>query len=312
MRPSVSVIILVYKVERYIERCARNLFGQTLQDMEFIFVDDCSPDRSMEILESVLQEFPQRRAQVKVLCNETNRGQAYSRHRGVEAATGDYIIHCDSDDWPQPDMYAKLYYKAKEENLDMVICSMRRAYRDHFEPVPGLSATDDLLGALIYQDIYHYLLNKLIAHYVYESPLTWPENNMCEDTALILQLAYYCHKWGFVNEDLYNYNYSPDSISSAADSIGKVKQIRANVSLALSFLGDKGLSEKYKDAILHLKCWTKFTALQLPRNYYVNLFPEANLPLFWDKRFTVMERLGHLTKLLGIHGISKPFVRKKK
>ena len=62
---------------------------------------------------------------------------------------------------------------------------------------------------------------------------------------------------------------------------------------------------------MHLKCWTKFSALQLPRKYYIDLYPEATLPLFFDRRFTVAERLGHLTKLLGVHGISKLFVCKK-
>ena len=104
MMPAVSVIVLVYKVEKYIERCARALFGQTMEDIEYVFVDDCTPDASMEMLERVLDEFPQRRSRVKVLRNDVNRGRAYSRRRGVGAASGEYIIHCDSDDWPEPDM----------------------------------------------------------------------------------------------------------------------------------------------------------------------------------------------------------------
>ena len=309
--PAVSVIVLVYKVEKYIERCARSLFEQTLQDIEYIFVDDCSPDSSMKILETVLEDYPQRRSQVNILRNDENRGQAYSRRRGVEAATGNYIIHCDSDDWPQPDMYARLYTKASSEDLDMVICHMQRVYPDHAELVPGVSYTDDLLETLLFLDIRHYLLNKLISRKIYEAPIIWPVDNMCEDTALITQLAYYCRSWGFVKEALYNYNYSPDSISAARDSMEKVEQIHQNVELVFHFLESKGLSEKYRRAIMHLKCWTKFAALQLPHKYYVGLYPEANLPFFADKRFTVVERMGHLTKLLGIHGISKPFKRKK-
>jgi hypothetical protein len=91
----------------------------------------------------------------------------------------------------------------------------------------------------------------------------------------------------------------------------KVEQIHANIELVFSFLDSKGLREKYGRAIMHLKCWTKFAALQLPRKYYLNLYPEANLPFFFDNRFTVVERMGHLTKILGIHGISKPFKRKR-
>ena len=309
--PAVSVIVLVYKVEKYIERCARSLFGQTLEDIEYVFVDDCSTDRSMEILERVLEEYPQRRGQVKILHNEVNRGQAYSRRRGVEASSGDYIIHCDSDDWPEKGMYAALYAKASAENLDMVICGMRRVYPDHSESFPDLNHTEDLLESLLYLDIHHYLLNKLVTRKAYEAGITWPQANMCEDTALITQLAYNCRNWGFVDECLYNYNYSPDSISSAGDSLPKVEQVRANAALALSFIESKGLAQKYARAARHLKCWAKFSALQLSRRYYLDFYPEVNLPFFFDGRFTLMERMGHLTKILGIHGISKMFNRKK-
>ena len=310
--PAVSVIVPVYKVEKYIERCARNLFGQTLEDMEFIFVDDGSPDRSMEILEKVLEDYPQRKPQVIFLKNDVNSGLPFTRKRGIEVASGDYIIHCDSDDWPDIEMYSKMYSKAVSENLDMVICGAQRVYPDgSTKAISGLTQTDDLLESLLYQDIYFYVWNKLISRKAYAHDITYPVYNMLED-ALTIQLAYYCKSWGFIEENLYNYNYCPESISSAWDSMEKVEQTRANVQMALSFLDSKGLSNKYADAIMHLKAWVKFTALQLPRKYYLNLYPEANLPLFFDRRFTVVERMGHLTKTLGIHGISKPFVRKNK
>lgn len=310
--PSISVIVPVYKVEKYIERCARNLFGQTLEDMEFIFIDDGSPDRSMEILEKVLEDYPQRKPQVIFLKNEVNSGLPYTRKRGIDVASGDYIIHCDSDDWPDTEMYGKMYDKAVSGKFDMVICGARRVYPDGKSvSVPGKARSDDLTESLLYHDILHYTWNKLIVKSAYKHDITYPTKNMSEDTVLITQLACYCHTWGFIDEDLYNYNYSPDSISVAWDSMEKVEQIHANIELVFSFLDSKGLSEKYRRAIMHLKCWTKFAALQLPRNYYVDLYPEANLPFFADKRFTVVERMGHLTKLLGIHGISKPFKHKK-
>ena len=80
---------------------------------------------------------------------------------------------------------------------------------------------------------------------------------------------------------------------------------------SVSFIESKGLAQKYARAARHLKCWAKFSALQLPRRYYLDFYPEVNLPFFFDGRFTLMERMGHLTKILGIHGISKMFNRKK-
>ena len=310
--PAVSVIIPVYKVEKYIERCARNLMNQTLQDIEFVFVDDCTPDHSMDILMQVLEEFPERKHQVKIFRNGENKGLPFTRSVGVKHASGDYIIHCDSDDWPDPDMYLKMYKKAVSENLDFVICGAQRVYSDgKTEIISGVTHTDDLIESLLYQDVFFYTWNKLIIRKAYND-IQYPKYNMLEDAPLISQLAYYCRNWGFVDEVLYNYYYAQDSISTTWDSKDKVEQIRANVEMVLNFLDKKGLSEKYRRAIMHLKCWTKLSALQLPRKYYLSIYPESTFPLFSDKRFPLMLRLGHMTKLLGIHGISKPFIKKKK
>ena len=81
--PKVSVIIPVYGVEKYIERCARSLFGQTLDDIEYLFIDDCSPDKSVEILEHILLEYPQRRDKVIIHRMEHNSGQAKVREWGM-------------------------------------------------------------------------------------------------------------------------------------------------------------------------------------------------------------------------------------
>ena len=86
-KSKVSVIIPVYNVASYIERCARSLFGQTLREMEFIFVDDSSPDRSIQIVREVLKEFPHRVHQVKFLRHEQNKGLPSARNTGIEAAT---------------------------------------------------------------------------------------------------------------------------------------------------------------------------------------------------------------------------------
>lgn len=310
--PAVSIIILVYGVEQYIERCARALFGQTMEDLEYIFVDDCTPDASMEIMERVLDEFPARRSQVKVLRNDVNRGQAYSRKVGVEAAAGEYIIHCDSDDWPELDMYAKMYAKAKAENLEMVLCQMCVHYDGYIEHGLDKLGAEDLVGALIRQDIYNHLLDKLVSRKLYErSELVWPRCNMCEDSALITQLACNCTSFGYIYEPLYNYNMREGSICASEDTIEKLEQMRENFDLAISCLEARGLAKKYRKDIVKLKCYARNTAWSLPSKYYRSLYPEVNLALLFNNRYTVMDRLGHLTHLLGIRGISKVFKRKK-
>lgn len=120
--PKVSVIIPVYRTEKYIERCVRSLFNQTLDEIEYLFIDDCSPDNSIKILNNVLEDYPHRKEQVIIHRMSRNSGQAIVRNWGMQNATGEYVIHCDSDDWVDADMYRAMYDKAVEEHSDVVIC----------------------------------------------------------------------------------------------------------------------------------------------------------------------------------------------
>lgn len=95
----VSVLVPVYGVEKYIERCAVSLFEQTHRDMEYVFVNDCTPDRSISILRSVIERYPDRARQVRIIDNEVNRGVGATRAVAIAAATGECIMHADSDDY---------------------------------------------------------------------------------------------------------------------------------------------------------------------------------------------------------------------
>ena len=95
MNVKVSVCIPVYGVEKYIERCARSLFEQTMRNgVEFVFVNDCTPDKSIEILEHVLAKYPHRKEQTKIINLPENGGVGRARRIAIENCTGEYIIHC--------------------------------------------------------------------------------------------------------------------------------------------------------------------------------------------------------------------------
>ena len=115
--PKVSIVIPIYNVEKYIIKCAKSLFEQTLDDIEYIFVNDCTPDNSIKVLLEVLEQYPNRKQQVKIITHKINLGAAIARKNGILAATGKYIIHCDGDDWTAPDMYQRLYEKAEREHF---------------------------------------------------------------------------------------------------------------------------------------------------------------------------------------------------
>jgi glycosyltransferase involved in cell wall biosynthesis len=118
--PKVSVIVPVYNTELYVERAIISLMEQTLDDVQFIIIDDGSKDDSLNIIKQVIARYPVREGQVTLISRE-NRGVAATRAQGMELATGDYIIHLDSDDWAELNWLEAMYTKAIEENADVVV-----------------------------------------------------------------------------------------------------------------------------------------------------------------------------------------------
>lgn len=116
----VSVLVPVYGVEKYIEECARSLFEQTYEDIEYVFVDDCSKDGSIAILERVAEEYPQRKSQTRIIRHDHNKGLGGARLTALQKATGEYVTHVDSDDILPLDAIALLMAKAEESGADIV------------------------------------------------------------------------------------------------------------------------------------------------------------------------------------------------
>lgn len=114
------VITPFFKVAPFIERCETALLEQTLHDVEFIFVDDTSPDESREILEKVIARHPERNA--RIITHPVNKGLPAARNTGLTEAMGDFIYHCDSDDWVETDMLEKMYKAAINNQADYVYC----------------------------------------------------------------------------------------------------------------------------------------------------------------------------------------------
>ena len=126
----VSILVCVYNTEKYIGRCAESLFGQTLRDVEYIFVDDSSTDNSIGVMESVLARYPERSEQVRTIRLAQNRGPEFARMTAAEHAAGDYLMFVDSDDYAEPDMAERLYRTAVETEADIVVCDFLTEYRD--------------------------------------------------------------------------------------------------------------------------------------------------------------------------------------
>ena len=116
--PKLSLIIPVYNVENYIEKCLDSVVNQTIDDMEIIIVNDGSKDKSKEKINKYLQKYKEK---IKYLEKE-NGGLSSARNFGIPHATGEYIAFLDSDDYVEPKMYEEMYNLAKKEDADMVEC----------------------------------------------------------------------------------------------------------------------------------------------------------------------------------------------
>ena len=113
----VSIIVPIYKAEKYIRQCLDSILAQTYTKWEAILVNDGSPDNSGKIC----NEYANKDNRFRVI-HQQNGGVSVARQTGLDNVTGNYIIHCDPDDWIDPNMLEDLISKAKEENADMVIC----------------------------------------------------------------------------------------------------------------------------------------------------------------------------------------------
>ena len=116
----VSVLVSVYEDEPYIERCARSLFEQTYSNLEYIFVDDCSPDNSVGLLERVMKDYPERAVSVEIIRNEVNRGLAAVRNTAFDHATGVFVCVVDADDWMELDGIERMVDEQVATDADVV------------------------------------------------------------------------------------------------------------------------------------------------------------------------------------------------
>lgn len=313
--PKVSVIVPVYCVEKYIERCAVSLFEQTLYDIEFLFIDDCSLDNSITVVENILDKYPHRQSQVVFHRMEKNSGQAKVREWGISHATGEFIIHCDPDDWVDKDLYQMLYNKAVVEKADIVGCDYRivSSKGELLDSCKGLTSVDkeELLSNMLLQKNSWSLCNKLIKKYLYDKITYYPQYNMGEDMLLVLQMVVNAQAIAYVPNKYYYYFHNQDSIT-CSDSyeriISRYKQCQGNTKMVVRFFRDNQLYKKYKEEIICLEF--KNRSLIKPalykwfnRRIYISSCHNSNCDILKSKYISVKDKYTHLFILIGFYSI---------
>ena len=294
--PAVSVIIPVYKVEPYMARCARSLFGQTLPDLEFLFIDDCSPDRSIDVMREVLEEFPERKDQVVVYRMPRNSGQAAVRMQGLSIARGEYVIHCDSDDYVDVNAYAILYGKAKAEDLDVVTCNLATVKQDGrlIETVPGECTS---VARMLEGKVRWNLVCRLTRRSLCEG-LTAPVSDMGEDMVVSVQTQLRARRTGHVDKTLYFYCLRGDSITLAEGQealVARWESVMKNARLLIGLLQEQYGYTGEEPEIVHLKykCRGMLAPLvHIPEYYqrWKETFPEVDRKVLFSRSCSLEEK----------------------
>lgn len=289
----VSVIIPIYKVEAFIERCATTLMEQTLREAEYIFVDDATPDRSIQILEEVVARYPEKKEQVRIVHHEVNKGLPAARNTGLALATGEYIFHCDSDDYVEPTMLEEMYNAAKAQDADIVWCDwfLTFAQNERYMKQPSFDTPMDALKAMLSGGMKYNVWNKLVRLSLYTDELIeFPSRyGMGEDMTMMMLFAH-AKKVTYIPQAYYHYIKTNTNAFSQTYSDKHLMELKHNVQRIVDYM--QGIYGNTLDKELNFfKLDVKFPFLiagQYKR--WDDWYPEANKYILKNKTVSTRTR----------------------
>lgn len=236
---TVSVIIPIYNVERYIEACIASVAAQTFRDFDIIAIDDCTKDFSIEVLKACIEKYQIPEKNVQIIRHEKNRGLSAARNTGVENSTAEYIYFLDSDDTIMPDCLEKLVATARSarRQIDMVVGNY--LFDGPELGCPHIAVKKKQLNRSGYiksyckGQIYPMAWNRLVRRdFILRHNLFFKEGLIHEDTLWNFQMLQYIGYVGIVNAPTYIYRIRQNSICTSSDF---ESHFRANVYIVRMF-----------------------------------------------------------------------------
>jgi glycosyltransferase involved in cell wall biosynthesis len=226
--PKVSVIVPVYNVEKYIRRCLESLVSQTENDFEILCVDDRGTDDSMFIVE----EYAAADNRIRILRHDKNRGLSAARNTGLSAARGKYVMFCDSDDWYEPVMVARMYAAIEDSRAGFAMCGIDVEYHGEFPDrlkesdakyyaLPGSGLTKLESGGIKEKcnvSVWNKIFNRRLITYI---GLDFPEGLLYEDMYFFHCYVQFSVSACFVEGALYHYTRRQGSIMTETFSYAK-------------------------------------------------------------------------------------------
>jgi glycosyltransferase involved in cell wall biosynthesis len=231
----ISIIVPVYNVSKYLDKCLLSILHQTFKDFELILVDDGSTDGSGEMCDV----YSKMDARVKVY-HQKNQGQAVARNFAMKVAKGEYFGFVDSDDWVELGMFEKLYITAIKQNADVVICRLQNVTEngevkdilgyDETMTMDKSQATSEILRD---DKMQSFPVNKLYKRKIFDN-VEFPSDRYFEDTATIYKVIYNSEKVVTIPYVGYNYRYNPNSTCNNKN-LDYMKLVKREYDNALAF-----------------------------------------------------------------------------
>ncbi|ATA72523.1 Glycosyltransferase, group 2 family protein [Capnocytophaga canis] len=275
----ISVIVPVYKAEKFVQRCVYSLLNQDLDRVEFIFINDGTPDKSFQIIRQITSQS-HRNGDVVLLENKKNIGIAQTRRKGMLEATGKYVIQIDSDDWVEPTMLSSLYAKIEEEGSDVVVCDYYISYktterymREEYKKDIEYNIKNMMLGNL-HPSFCTTLIRR--AFYMENDLIPTGEINMGEDIETMLRLFSLTSKVSYLPKAFLHYTqYNTLSLtktmgeSSINDAIVFISKLEDFVRKS-----EINYEQEFCSMIVFYK--KVFTLNKRYTKYFYTIYPEAN------------------------------------
>lgn len=216
MNPKVSIIVPVYNVEKYLDECVQSIQKQTYKNIEIILVDDGSPDHSPQMCD----EYAQKDSRIKVI-HKKNGGLSSARNAGIDAATGEYIMFIDSDDFIEPIMVEKLLELKENTNTEVVACNIDKFEGSTYKTIKDKNTFKDIavfdkqtyLKKLLLRTIDCTSCNKLYQK-GYIGDIRFWEGVNNEDHLFLFKLYQKCNKIAYTDKVYYHYRTTPNSITT--------------------------------------------------------------------------------------------------
>lgn len=242
--PKVSVVVPVYNVEQYLEKCLDSVVNQTLADIEIIVVNDGSTDGSWEVIEKYKNVYPEK---IKAY-TKTNGGLSDARNYGLSFSSGEYVGFLDSDDFVDLEMYEVMYMKAKEKDYDIVECNLHHTYENYEDTEIGVNNTDK---RWLLRDGRSVVWNKIYrADWLRDTGVVFHKGIIYEDVEFFSKLVPYIREYAYVAPAFVHYVQRGDSINNLSSE--KTKHIFIVLEEILDFYKNNGFYDEFKTSLEYL------------------------------------------------------------